>query len=210
MLKSLVQSDLIVMSREADQYGEFQNIIEGVLTRKCLIKVHDVRSQDQLHNKGYGDKENNNYFLETYEALYLLYLNKLVITNGNVVDFSGLLKHVLKYDKGIVTKFLVYRDLRSRGYVVKEGFGFGADFRVYERGGYEKKRAKYVVFCINEGINVKVGELSKNVREIEIMGKSEIAAVVERRGEVIYYKLINMKFNENKKQETTAALKERI
>jgi tRNA-intron endonuclease len=197
------------MSPEEDQNSEFQNIIQGVLTKKCLIKIDDFRSQDQLRNKGYGDKEDNNYFLETYEALYLLHLNKLVITNGVVVDFSDLMKHALKYDKEIVTKFLVYRDLRSRGYVVKEGFGFGTDFRVYERGGFEKKRAKYVVFCVNEGINVKVGELSKHVREIETMGKNAIAAVVERRGEVIYYKLTNMKFNENKKQETTLALKER-
>ena len=194
------------MSPEEDQNSEFQNIIQGVLTKKCLIKIDDFRSQDQLRNKGYGDKENNNYLLETYEALYLLHLNKLIITNGDVVDFSDLLKHALRYDKEIVTKFLVYRDLRSRGYVVKEGFGFGTDFRVYERGGYEKKRAKYVVFCVNEGINVKVGELSKHVREIETMGKNAIAAVVERRGEVIYYKLTNMKFNENKKQETTLVL----
>jgi tRNA-intron endonuclease len=197
------------MSPEEDQNSEFQNIIQGVLTKKCLIKIDDFRSQDQLRSKGYGDKENNNYFLETYEALYLLHLNKLVITNGDVVDFSDLIKHALKYDKEIVTKFLVYRDLRSRGYVVKEGFGFGTDFRVYERGGYEKKRAKYVVFCVNEGMNVNVGELSKHVREIETMGKNAIAAVIERRGEVIYYKLTNMKFNENKKQEITLAFKER-
>jgi tRNA-intron endonuclease, archaea type len=197
------------MSPEEDQNSEFQNIIQGVLTKKCLIKIDDFRSQDQLRNKGYGDKENNNYFLETYEALYLLHLNKLVIINGDVVDFSDLMKHALKYDKEIVTKFLVYRDLRSRGYVVKEGFGFGTDFRVYERGGYEKKRAKYVIFCVNEGINVKVGELSRHVREIETMGKNAIAAVVERRGEVIYYKLTNMKFNKNKKQEITLAFKER-
>lgn len=197
------------MSSEADQNSEFQNIIEGVLTKKCLTKIVDTRSQDQLRNKGYGDKQDNEYLLETYEALYLLYLNKLVLNNGSIDNIGGLLKHVLKYDKEIVTRFLVYRDLRSRGYVVKEGFGFGADFRVYERGEYEKKRAKYVVFCINEGINVKVGELSKNVREIETMGKNAIAAVVERRGEVIYYKLTNMKFKENKKQETTLSLKER-
>lgn len=197
------------MSSEVDHNSEFQNVIEGVLTKKSLIKIVDTRSQDQLRNKGFGDKEDNDYLLETYEALYLLYLNKLVITNGSIDNFGSLLKHVLKYDKEIVTRFLVYRDLRSRGYVVKEGFGFGADFRVYERGEYEKKRAKYVVFCINEGINVKVGELSKNVREIETMGKNAIAAVVERRGEVIYYKLTNMKFKENKKQETTLTLKER-
>jgi tRNA-intron endonuclease len=199
------------MSSEADQNNEFQNVIEGILTKKGLIKIADTRSQDQLRNKGYGDKEDKDYFLATYEALYLLYLNKLVITNGSIDNFGSLLKQALKYDKEIVTKFLVYRDLRSRGYVVKEGFGFGADFRVYERGGYEKKRARFVVFCINEGINVKVGDLSKNVREIETMGKNAIAAVVERRGEVIYYKLTNMKFNENKnkKQETTLTLKER-
>lgn len=199
------------MSSEADQNNEFQNVIEGILTKKGLIKIVDTRSQDQLRNKGYGDKEDKDYFLATYEALYLLYLNKLVITNGSIDNFGSLLKQALKYDKEIVTKFLVYRDLRSRGYVVKEGFGFGADFRVYERGGYEKKRARFVVFCINEGINVKVGDLSKNVREIETMGKNAIAAVVERRGEVIYYKLTNMKFNENKnkKQETTLTLKER-
>lgn len=197
------------MSSETDQNSELQNVVEGVLTKKCLIKIADTRSQDQLRNKGYGDREDNDYLLETYEALYLLYLNKLVITSGRIDNFASLLKHVLKYDKEIVTRFLVYRDLRSRGYVVKEGFGFGADFRVYERGEYEKKRAKYVVFCINEGINVRVGELSKNVREIETMGKNAIAAVVERRGEVIYYKLTNMKFKENKKQETTLTLKER-
>jgi tRNA-intron endonuclease len=197
------------MSSKADQNSEIQNVIEGVLTKKYLIKIVDTKSQDQLRNKGYGDKEDNNYLLETYEALYLLYLNKLVINNGSMDNFGSLLKHVLKYDKEIVTRFLVYRDLRSRGYVVKEGFGFGADFRVYERGEYEKKRAKYVVFCINEGIKVKVGELSKNVREIETMGKNAIAAVVERRGEVIYYKLTDMKFKENKKQETTLTLKER-
>jgi tRNA-intron endonuclease len=197
------------MSSEADQNSELQNVVEGVLTKKCLIKIVDTRSQDQLRNKGYGDREDNDYLLETYEALYLLYLNKLVITSGRISNFASLLKHALKYDKEIVTKFLVYRDLRSRGYVVKEGFGFGEDFRVYERGEYEKKRAKYVVFSINEGINVKVGELAKNVREIETMGKNAIAAVVERRGEVIYYKLTNMKFKENKKQETTLTLKER-
>ena len=49
----------------------------------------------------------------------------------------------------------------------------------------------------------------KMLREIETMGKSAITAVVERRGEVIYYKLSNMRFNENKKQETTLTLKER-
>ena len=32
---------------------------------------------------------------------------------------------------------MIFRDLKTRGYVVKDGFGFGSDFRVYERGNHE-------------------------------------------------------------------------
>ena len=35
----------------------------------------------------------------------------------------------------------LFRDLKTRGYVVKDGFGFGSDFRVYERGDYGEKGA---------------------------------------------------------------------
>ena len=84
------------MSSETDQNSELQNVVEGVLTKKCLIKIADTRSQDQLRNKGFGDREDNDYLLETYEALYLLYLNKLVITSGRIDNFASLLKHVLK------------------------------------------------------------------------------------------------------------------
>jgi len=114
------------------------------------------------------------------------------------MDFDSILRISLKSDKQILTRFLIYRDLRSRGYVAKEGFGFGADFRVYERGTYEKKPAKYVVFGINEGTNTKLSSFSKTLSDIRIMGKDAIVAVVERRGEVIYYKLEKVNFTQNK------------
>ena len=50
-----------------------------------------------------------------------------------------------KNDSEILTKFLIYRDLRNRGYVVKDGFGFGSDFRVYERGHFGEKGAKFLI-----------------------------------------------------------------
>src|SRR5881296_3513229 len=175
------------------------------------VLVEDPNRFQELEQAGYGEVDGKRYVLKDYEALFLLYAEKLRLLDeeGAEVSFRALSEKAQRESSESWTRFMIYRDLRSRGYVVKEGFGFGTDFRVYERGGYEKKRAKYVIFCVNEGINVKVGELSKHVREIETMGKNAIAAVVERRGEVIYYKLTNMKFNENKKQETTLALKER-
>lgn len=94
---------------------------------------------------------------------------------------------------------MIYRDLRSRGYVLKEGFGFGNDFRVYERGKFLKKPAKYVIFGINDGISIKLKNIVQNILEIEKMGKEGIIAVIERRGEVIYYKINKKKFEKNNK-----------
>jgi tRNA-intron endonuclease len=81
--------------------------------------------------------------------------------------------------------------------VAKEGFGFGNDFRVYERGEYEKKPAKYVVFGINEGTNVKAKDFALAVSQIQKMGKEAVVAVIERRGEVIYYKASTINFTNN-------------
>ncbi|HJT83623.1 MAG TPA: hypothetical protein VJ697_03985 [Nitrososphaeraceae archaeon] len=121
----------------------------------------------------------------------------------NQFDFSRFLEKILKVDDSIFTKFLVYRDLRTRGYVAKEGFGFGNDFRVYERGEYLKKPAKYVIFAINEGISIKTKLLYQNITSIEKMGKEAIIAVIERRGEIIYYKIAKKHFNKNIKASNT-------
>jgi tRNA-intron endonuclease, archaea type len=105
---------------------------------------------------------------------------------------------MLRHDSNILTKFLVYRDLRSRGYVVKNGFGFGIDFRVYERGEYLKKPSKYLVYALNEGINLKIEELYDLIDQTTKMGKNSVLAVIERRGEVIYYKASKFLLKENK------------
>lgn len=181
--------------------NELPYVIEAFLAEKeeLDIIVKDSRFQDQLRSKGFGEKENSQYLLKPHEALYLLYTKRLILKREtNNVDFDSLVEVILKQDKYILTKFLIYRDLRSRGYVAKEGFGFGVDFRVYGRGDFESKPAKYVIFGINEGINLEVGVFSQMIKDIGKMGKDAIIAVVERRGEVIYYKVSTMRFSEVK------------
>jgi tRNA-intron endonuclease, archaea type len=179
--------------------NDFAFTVEGVLFKKGSVVIRDKRSQDQLRTRGYGELVGSSYVLKAFEVLYLIYAKRLNINRkGQLMDFDSILRVSLKSDKQILTKFLIYRDLRSRGYVAKEGFGFGADFRVYERGTYEKKPAKYVVFGINEGTNTKLSSFSKSISDIRIMGKDAIVAVVERRGEVIYYKLEKVNFTQNK------------
>ncbi len=172
-------------------------IVEARLAAGGKIVVDETRFQDELRTKGFGEKEDH-YVLKPYEALYLMHTKRLMLKNKPDLTFHSLFELQLKYDKNIMTKFLIYRDLRSRGYVAKEGFGFGNDFRVYERGEYEKKPAKYVVFGINEGTNMTAKDLAEAIDQIEKMGKEAVVAVIERRGEVIYYKASKMRFIENK------------
>jgi tRNA-intron endonuclease len=189
-------SNLSLPNNASDVYGEFQQSIDARLDQKRQkFVVDDERHRDQLRNKGFGEKEDNDYVLKSYEALYLSYTKKLIIKGkDNIVGFDDLVRILIKRDKNILTRFMVYRDLRSRGYIPKEGFGFGVDFRVYERGEYEKKPAKYVVFGISEGTKIKADKLAKTINQIARMGKDAVIAVIERRGEVIYYKISKASF----------------
>jgi tRNA-intron endonuclease len=190
-------SDSSLPNNAPNIYGdEFQQSIDARLDQKRQkFIVKDERHRDQLRNRGFGEKEDNDYVLKSYEALYLSYTKRLIIKGkDDVVGFDDLVKILIKRDKNILTRFMVYRDLRSRGYIPKEGFGFGVDFRVYERGEYEKKPAKYVVFGISEGTKIKADKLAKTINQIAKMGKDAVIAVIERRGEVIYYKISKASF----------------
>ncbi len=173
-------------------------IVEGELV-SGQTKISNKEMIKELQLKGYGESENGKLFLELFESLFLLYSNKLTLKKGKKkIDFNTLLEIYQKNEPEALTKFLIYRDLRNRGYVVKDGFGFGSDFRVYERGQFGEKGAKFLIFGLNEGQQEKMGTLQKKIEQITQMGKEPIIAVIERRGEVIYYKINKMNFYENK------------
>jgi len=174
--------------------------VEGELVEdQTLISKKDM--QHALEQKGYGEIANKKFFLKPFESMYLLYCDKLKLKKANkIIDFDSLMQTCKKYDKSILTKFLIYRDLRNRGYIVKDGFGFGSDFRVYDRGHFGEKGAKYLIFGMNEGTQEKIGQLQKKIEQITNMGKEPIIAVIERRGEIIYYKISRINFLENKEK----------
>lgn len=173
--------------------------IEGTLLDDHVI-ISNKEMQNQLESKGYGETRQGKFLLKPFEVLYFLFYKKLDLSRGKKkIGFEQMLSVCSKIDENALTKFLIYRDLRIRGYAVKDGFGFGSDFRVYERGQFGEKGAKYLVFGLSEGKQENIGTLQKNIEEITKMGKEPILAVIERRGEVIYYKISHVRFVENTK-----------
>jgi tRNA-intron endonuclease len=167
----------------------------GVLVEKG-VKIAEKSSVDALSQRGYGTAENDVFTLAFHEALYLLDKELLEVKdeNGKEVDFQSLLQCYEKANENAWVNYLVYRDLRSRGYVVREGFGAGTDFRIYERGTYGKDTASYLVLGTQEGKPLPIDDLAKALRHCQSQKKELILAVMNRRGEIVYYSISSLQF----------------
>ena len=167
----------------------------GILTKKG-VEIAEKSSVDSLSQRGYGTTENEVFTLSFYEALYLHDKDLLEVNdkNGEKADFQNLLRCYETVDENAWVNYLVYRDLRSRGYVVREGFGAGIDFRIYERGAYGKDTAQYLVLSVQEGRPVPIQTLVNAVQQCQSQKKELILAVMNRRGEAVHYSVAPLTF----------------
>jgi tRNA-intron endonuclease len=131
--------------------------------------------------------------LEPVEVLLLIERNRLLLHSGNnynnkLLDFEGLLIYFSNYDARLWQKYIIYMDLRKRGYIVRAGYGEGIDFRVFKRGAdLEKDSAKFLIYPIFEGNPIELKELDKMSRIALSSRKDLIVATVDRLSKPIYY-----------------------
>ncbi len=183
------------MKNRKPQNDEFERAepikIRGELSENA-ITIQKGSDSESLTSRGYGTAENKRFTLSLYEALFLQSKEILEVTmekSQKILSFQELLRHFKLESENKWVKYLIYRDLRSRGYVVREGFGLGIDFRVYERGEYGKATAPYLILGIQEGKPIKAQELARVLRHVQSLKKKLVLAVVNRRGEIVYYTL---------------------
>jgi len=182
---------------EAEKSQEIEMPV-GASLKENVVTVSSPEAVEDFSLKGYGVTEDGKLRLTFYEALFLLGKGAIEIKDeetGKKLVFQDLLKRFQSVDKDAWVRYLIYRDLRSRGYVAREGFGLGIDFRIYERGDYGKGTAKHLIFGIQEGQPVTVEKLARTQRYVQNLKKNLILAVINRRGEIVYYSLseLNLK-----------------
>lgn len=172
-----------------------EELPKAVLKRnKCYVRGPDA---DRLHQQGaVGELEKGILKLTDVEALYLLERGKISICdeNGEVIDFSKLVKIMEECEPEIWLRYLLYSDLRRRGYAVKPGFGPHLEYRVYERGALVgKEPAKYLVYGLVEGKTLKVSQIASISESAKLSKKTLILAVIDRQGEITYYDATEVK-----------------
>ena len=127
--------------------------------------------------------------METY---YLVEKKKLRVVNGRGKEYTAeqLLRSFKKHDPQFWVRYTVFADLRSRGYIVKTAFKFGADFRVYDRGVKPgEDHAKWVVFPVKESAKHSWHEFSAKNRVAHSTKKRLLLGVVDDEFDVTYYEV---------------------
>jgi tRNA-intron endonuclease len=149
---------------------------------------------DRLSQQGfYGTRiDGNKLELEPVELLHLIERKRAIasIPSGEIVDSDYIVSNLLEEDPDLWIRYLVFRDLRSRGYAVRKGFGSGIGFRVYARGDKPgDANAKELVYVLKEGVPISLSDLDLVTNTAAGSRKDLVFALVDQNGEVNFYKV---------------------
>jgi tRNA-intron endonuclease len=140
-----------------------------------------------LYEQGYfGRPRGKGLELSLVEAAYLLDRSRIRITReGKELDFRAFFQEASSLEKGFEFRYVVYKDLRERGYYVQPG---RPDFRVYPRGGHPgKSAAEFYVLVISERMPLPLKEIIEPVRVAGQMRKKLMLAIVDEESDITFY-----------------------
>ena len=165
-------------------------VLEAFLS-KNKVYLKEPEKLMELREKAFGTLADNRLFLSPYEAFYLVEKRRAHVTDEKTGKEKTLQNLVTKLSTGkatIWTKYLVYRDLRDRGYLVRESEE-GFDFETFGKGA--TRRQVSIVFEGGESTLEKLARLSAKANKD---GKDLVLAVIDRRTDIVYYTLNTERF----------------
>ncbi len=168
-------------------------MLYGVLIKdKVIAKGEEAR---EFYEKGwYGEWKEGMLELDLIEAAFLVERGRLEIElGGKKLSLKDLFDIGSKIHENFVVKFLVYKDLRTRGLPVRIA-GEDANFFVYERGAKPKKHSgvKWLVFAYSENNACSLDELERTVKLGKNVRAKVVWAVVDGDNDITYY-IVDMK-----------------
>jgi tRNA-intron endonuclease len=144
-----------------------------------------------LRDRGFGDLKKGKLCFTPYESFYLIEKQRIRVFERKSEKELTLRDVVQRFSIGkpeIWIKYLVYRDLRDRGYIVRES-GRDFDFDIYGKGPLRR-----LISIVYEGGEASLRKLQKLLASAEKEKKELILAVVDRRTDIVYYTLSSLRF----------------
>jgi len=156
--------------------------INAILINDRII-VWDIENAKKLYKNGFYGKYvgirkareleiDRPLELSLIEACYLVErgILRVIDVNGNEITFDKLIELANKYYENFNDVYVVYKDLKKRGYIVKSGLKFGTVFAVYEHGpGIDHAPFLVHILPFKERLDpleiIRAGRLSHSVRK---------------------------------------------
>lgn len=143
----------------------------------------------ELRDRGFGDLRNVKLFFTPYESFYLVEKQRIKVFDKKTeqeLTLRDIVKRISVGKPEIWIKYLVYRDLRDRGYIVRES-DRSFDFDIYGKGPMRR-----LISIVYEGGEASLRKLQRLLGYAERDKKELILAVVDRRTDIVYYTLSSL------------------
>ena len=157
------------------------NEYKGIITKSIINSYNEVLVIDIIDDKLYKYLIKDDCIVNDIEMSYMQYLNdcKEFIYEDDIECTVGYLIDLLK-ERDIYGKYIVYRDLKDRGFVIKTGFKYGSEFRLYNRGGGPGQgHSDYLVKIIFEDYDINALDFASYVRVSHGVNKKLLLAIVD-------------------------------
>ena len=180
------EKEVASIKEEKKEIEKFEAILSG---QRVICEENDF-SRTLYDQSRFGELKDGKIQYSLVEALFLMERGKISIKNekGKELSFDSFIKTVVKLEPNFWKRYCVYRDLRSRGYIVKTALKFGADFRVYDRGVKPgEDHAKWIVYPVQESETLTWYEFAAKNRVAHSTRKKLMLGIVDDENDVTYY-----------------------
>ena len=155
-----------------------------------IVEVRDQSEGSRLYTRGnFGyPRSGGGVDLDLVEATYLVECRRLEVEGPEgPMPYDDLFRHSAKVVEGFDIKYLVYRDLRQRGFIVKYETG-DYDISVFPRGKtMSNSRPEFLVRAVSERNAIDIATLIRETSETKDRKKKLLYGVVDEEGDLTYY-----------------------
>ena len=157
--------------------------VKALYADNRVVTENSNEARDLFNQSRYGILlSDGRVQLSFLEALYLAEKGKLALTDSKnkKIDTEKFIKQSKKKERRFWTRYHVFKDIRTRGYIIKTALKFGADFRVYDRGVKPgEDHAKWVVYPVHETETLTWHEFAAKNRVAHSTKKRLLIGVVD-------------------------------
>jgi len=165
--------------------------------RNGKIYIPEADRLMELLDRGFGTRRDKRLELSPYETFFLTEKGRIKVLDkrsGSAMSLHNLVASLSMGKQEIWIRYLVYRDLRDRGYIVREANR--VDFEIHGKGSERR-----LVSIVYEGREANLHDLTTLIRYAAKQRKELILAVIDRRTDLVYYSIGEIEFQQRQQKQ---------